>query len=246
MTVWWCVLESNQLVCILASLNDFKSWLNLWTSEWFAAGEFFCGNESSGKGTQVLFEVFPQFRSFSKVHTHIVAVFPLKYLWAFDILASFLSAAQVVVFSLPFSLHASIPFSLDYSFMPLPVFHIFLSMNINAPFDCQHLPFQIQLLASTQGAMLNALVGYCCDMFSVYQAKSALNAKLAEGLFGTLINRCLLFGPQNHGSKCENCFPKGQLCYQQGIKTCCALILLKLTKPTCCLNKTFSGVSSEL
>lgn len=175
------------MVCVLASLNDLKSLLNLWSSEWFTTGEFFCGNESSRKGTRVLFDVLPWFLSFFKAHTHIVALFLLKYLWVFDILASFLSAALVVVFSLSSSLHASIPFFSGLFFhsclsVSLPVFPLyFISMNINASFDYQHLPFQIQLLASTQWAWLNVLVVFCCDMFSVYKAKSALHAKL----FGT-------------------------------------------------------------
>lgn len=106
----------KQLVGLRTSVPE--SLLNLWSSEGFAAGEFFCGNESPRKGTRMLFEVSPWLRSFSKVHTHIVAFFLLKYLWVFDILASFLSAVLVSVFSLSSSLHASIPFSLDYSFMP--------------------------------------------------------------------------------------------------------------------------------
>ncbi len=140
------------MVCVPASLNDLKSLLNLWSSEWFTTGEVFCENESFRKGTRVLFDVSPWFLSFSKAHTHISLL--SSFLNTFGSLTFWLlsSTALVVVFSLSSSLYASIPFSLDYSFMPasvsLPVFPLyFLSMNINASFDCQHLPFQIQLLA---------------------------------------------------------------------------------------------------
>lgn len=174
------------------------------------------------------------------------------------------ASRSLLTFILPaciYSLFSGLFFHACLSFS-LPVFHNFLSMNINAPFDCQHLPFQIQLLASTQGALLNALVGFCCDMFSMYKAKSALNAKLAQGLFGTsslpwlmdafyLVHRIMganvkTVSPKDSSvsSKESSFSPNNCTLYKK--MTCCALILLKLTKPTCCLHKTCSGVSSEL
>lgn len=53
-------------------------------------------------------------------------------------------------------------------------------MNINTPFECQHEPFRIHLLASAQGASLNVFMDSCCDVFSTCKGKCVLHAELVR------------------------------------------------------------------